>query len=252
LDAQVDLFWSAESALYERAGLGNAETLVDLGSGTGRLMSLLKQKFPALTIIGIEIDASLIEEAKLSNVTDRLDRSLYMNASVMDTKLPDTSCDVAVFRLVLEHLSDPQRALREAVRILKPGGRIIVIDNDFDFHLRTWPPISELDEYYSAYCSAREKEGGCPRIGRQLPFVLHEAGFSEVTVEILCAHNHVVGDALFLQSEGQGIPEQLMKSGFIEGKKLYIMKKKWAAMLRCPGHAIVRQLFCATGVTAVS
>jgi ubiquinone/menaquinone biosynthesis C-methylase UbiE len=248
LDAQVDLFWNVESDFYSRIGIATAGSLVDLGSGTGRLLLRLKERFPGLAITGVEIDATLIDTAIRSFAKAGMDVPVFINASILNTPLPDAAFDVAVFRLVLEHLPEPLQVLREAARILKPGGRIVAIDNDFDFHLRTWPPMHELDDYYAAYCEAREKDGGHPRIGRQLPVLLRQAGFSDVTLEVLCAHSQNMGDALFLKSEGLGIPDQLVKSGFFNGKKFFSMKKKWSAMLRCPGHAIVRQLFYATGI----
>ena len=248
LDAQVDLFWPMESDFYSRLGLADARSLADIGSGTGRLLIRLKERFPGLAITGVETDEALINVAKHSFVKAGMDVPVFINASLPHTTLPGAAFDIVVFRLVLEHLPQPWQALREAGRILKPGGRIVAIDNDFDFHLRTWPPVHELDDYYSAYCAASEKNGGHPRIGRQLPALLHQAGFSGVTLEVLCAHSQSMGDELFLKSEGQGIPDQLVKSGFLDGKNFYSMKKQWAAMLRCPGHAIMRQLFYATGV----
>jgi ubiquinone/menaquinone biosynthesis C-methylase UbiE len=250
LDAQVDLFWPVEGEFFERMGLSSASSIVDLGCGTGRLMQRLQKRFPHAPMTGVEIDETLIKTAQRSFLKAGLTVPLFINESVSNTKLPDAMFDIAVLRLVLEHLPEPMQALCEAGRILKPGGKIIVIDNDFDFHLRTWPPVHELDDYYSAYCAAREKDGGYPRIGRQLPTMLHEAGFSSVTLEVLCAHSHSMGDGAFLKSEGQGIPDQLAKAGFFDGKKVFSMKKKWAAMLRRPGHAIMRQLFCASGVNS--
>jgi SAM-dependent methyltransferase len=212
------------------------------------LLGLLKRRFPRLAMTGVEPDATLLDLAKQFFVKEQPEAPLFINASLPNTALPDATFDIAVLRLVLEHLSEPLHALREAGRILKPEGKIVVIDNDFDFHLRTWPPVHELDDYYSAYCAAREKDGGHPRIGRQLPMLLKQAGFTAPSLEILCAHNQVVGDQPFLKSEGQGIPDQLAKTGFLDGKYVYKLKKQWAAMLRVPDHAIIRQLFYASGI----
>ncbi|HAJ80781.1 MAG TPA: methyltransferase type 11 [Fibrobacteres bacterium] len=246
LDAQVNLFWNVESEYYKRVGVGNCTALVDLGCGTGRLLKHLADLFPDLTLTGVETDASLIDIAKFAFAGNGRVPS-FINSSVQNTMLPDALFDVAVLRLVLEHLPDPDKAILEARRILKPGGKIIAIDNDFDFHVRTWPGIPKLDDYYMAYCAARERQGGHPRIGRRLPELLLKAGFLNVNLDVLCAHNKIVGDELFLQSEGQNVPLQLVKTGWFDDKTFFSMKKNWAAMFREPDHVIVRPMFYAVG-----
>ena len=229
-------------------GLDAATAIVDIGCGTGYLMKRLMERFPGVAITGVEIDQALVDRAKQMFIQRGGPKPLIVNGSIQKTTLPDSAFDVAVSRLVLEHLSDPLEALREVRRILKPDGRIIMIDNDFDFHLRTWPPVPELDTLYSAYCAAREKDGGHPRIGRQLPVLLRQAGFSQVNMEILFAHSADQGDEPFLKSEGSGIPAQLVRSGFLDQSILASMSKRWVNMLHTEGHAIVRQLFYATGI----
>jgi len=170
-----------------------------------------------------------------------------LQKSLMDTGLAANSFDFAIMRLVLEHLPDPVGAVQEVLRLVKPGGRAIFVDNDFSMHIMTHPPITELRELYDAYCRSREAEGGNPRIGRELPALLKRGGFSKVDFEVICAHSEVVGDEQFLASEGIGIPSQLVRDGFLSSRVLAKIAVEWRNMLKTPQHAILRQLYLASG-----
>ncbi len=78
---------------------------------------------------------------------------------IIQTGMEDNTFDFAISRLVLEHLPDPTKAIKEIYRILKPGGKVILVDNDFEMHIMTYPHVSGLRELYDAYCQARFAEG---------------------------------------------------------------------------------------------
>jgi acyl carrier protein len=161
--------------------------------------------------------------------------------------LPEASFDFITMRLVLEHVPDPVVALQSLRRLLRPGGRLFVISNDFENHTRTWPPVPELDPLYEAYCASRRKDHGDPCIGRRVPRLLGAAGFSVVAQEIEVAHNAIIGDEPFLKAEGVGIPAQLVSSGFLEQAVFEKLIRSWKAMLAHPDHCITRQLCIAVG-----
>jgi ubiquinone/menaquinone biosynthesis C-methylase UbiE len=101
-------------------------SLLDLGTGTGRMLELLG---PGLER-GLGIDLSL---DMLALARARLDRSGLRQCSVRqgdiyDLALPRDSFDVVIVHQVLHYLDDGARALREAARVLRPQGRLLVID----------------------------------------------------------------------------------------------------------------------------
>ncbi len=165
----------------------------------------------------------------------------------MDTKLPGDTYDFAVARLLIEHLPDPVRAAREVYRILKPTGKAVFIDNDFEMHLVTYPPIPELRELYQAYCQARCAEGGNPRIGRELPIILKKTGFINIDFEVIAAHNEIVGDDIFFKSQGVGIPTKLVRDGYLSSELLGKISVQWRNIVRNQNHAIIRQLYMGIG-----
>lgn len=104
-------------------GLGR---MIDIGTGTGRMLELLASRIDS----GIGIDAS---KAMLALARARLAREALWHCGVRQAdmyRLPlaDSSCDLAVMQMVLHYAEDPEGAIAEAARVLRPGGRLLVID----------------------------------------------------------------------------------------------------------------------------
>jgi ubiquinone/menaquinone biosynthesis C-methylase UbiE/acyl carrier protein len=247
LEAQVELFWKKELSLYKSLGLRNGMSIVECGCGTGIVGRKILQEFPESRITAFDIDPYLVETAKENAKNWGLENYEVFERPILNTELPDNKYDFAIARLVLEHLTNPADAIKEIYRILKPNGKAIFVDNDFEFHLRTYPDIPELKDLYGAYCRAREDDGGTPRIGRELPSLTKNSGFSNVDLHIVSAHNSIVGDSIFLKSEGSGIPAKLVKDGYLPSDTYVQIAKKWNTLLKTKGHSIFRQLFLCVG-----
>lgn len=250
LKAQVELFWDKELDLLRKFGLCDGMRILECGSGPGHVLEKLLASFPNSHITGIEVDPFLAQWSR-ERLKDRGDGRLdILEQSATHLELPDNSFDFAIARLLLEHLPEPVKAVREARRVLKPGGRGVFIDNDFDLHLRAYPDIPELSVLYDAYCRCRIAEGGNPRIGRELPWILLEGGFSDVDLEVVCAHSCLIGDDAFQRSEGSGIPAQLLKNGYLSRDVLDKLTRNWHDTLQQKNHALFRELFVAVGTKA--
>jgi ubiquinone/menaquinone biosynthesis C-methylase UbiE/acyl carrier protein len=247
LDAQVDLFWHAESQLLERYGLRPGMDYLDCGCGPGGLMERIRERFPGVRLTGLEMDPILVEaaRAKFRQLGD--DQCRIVQGTAEETGLPEGTFDFITMRLVLEHVPDPVKALRSLKRLLKPGGRLFIISNDFEYHTRTWPPVEELHDLYRGYRASRRKDGGDPCIGRRVPQLLREAGFRPIGQEVEVAHSALLGDEAFTRAEGVGIAAKLVEDGFLEQATLDRMIKAWKDMLSNPDHSITRQLFVAVG-----
>ncbi|MBN1295094.1 MAG: methyltransferase domain-containing protein [Candidatus Latescibacteria bacterium] len=248
LNAQIDLFWEKEFAFYRKSGLVDGMNILDCGCGPGYLSEMLLGLLPKSKVTAVEMDSYLVKVAseRLSGYIGEKRCSVIEN-SILKLDLPDNRFDFAVTRLVVEHVPDPLQACRELFRVLKPDGIVMVIDNDFEMHVRTYPPIPEQNDLYDAYCRARADEGGNPKIGRELPMILKKSGFSSIDLEILCAHSTILGDGPFLKSEGPGIPTQLVETGYFSGESYKKLIFRWHEMLKNNDHVIVRQLYAATG-----
>jgi ubiquinone/menaquinone biosynthesis C-methylase UbiE/DNA-binding transcriptional ArsR family regulator len=117
---------AVETAIRDALADRPFRSLLDLGTGTGRMLELLG---PGLER-GLGIDLSL---DMLALARARLDRAGLRHCSVRhgdiyDLALPRDSFDVVIVHQVLHYLDDGARALREAARVLRPQGRLLVID----------------------------------------------------------------------------------------------------------------------------
>jgi ubiquinone/menaquinone biosynthesis C-methylase UbiE/DNA-binding transcriptional ArsR family regulator len=119
-DAQV------EAAILRAAGKGPFRRLVDLGSGTGRMLTLLGPR--AEHAVGLDLSQQMLNVARRHVAEAGLPRCELRHGDIFDTRLPDESADLVVVHQVLHYLADPASAVRESARITAPGGKLIIVD----------------------------------------------------------------------------------------------------------------------------
>jgi ubiquinone/menaquinone biosynthesis C-methylase UbiE len=117
---------AVEAAIRDALADKPFRSLLDLGTGTGRMLEM----FGADIERGLGLDLSL---DMLLLARDRLERAGLKNCSVRqgdiyDLPLADDSFDVVILHQVLHFLDDGARAIQEAARVLRPGGRLLVVD----------------------------------------------------------------------------------------------------------------------------
>ncbi len=244
LKGQVDLFFEKEFKIYQEIGLKDGMKIIECGCGPGFLLLRILERLPQCQVTGLENDPYLF---KLLNENIKIAASdiKTVESSITDTRLDNNSYDIVISRLVFEHLPDPGRAFAELFRILKPGGKLIVVSNDFSLHLITYPAVKELAFMYEAYCRSRIDEGGNPYIGRELPGLMELAGFKNISFNVVCAHNKIEGDKAMLQAEDVNISRSLVQKGYLREEILQALAEKWYEMLKTDNHYFARQLYIA-------
>ncbi len=252
LKSQVELFYSQELEIYKRLGMKNGMKVMDCGCGTGILLFNLAENFPQSTFTGLEIDSFLFDNFQNNIIQYNTLNIKAKQGSIYQTGENDEFYDIVISRLVIEHLEKPDRALEELYRILKPGGKLIIVSNDFEYHVLTNPHIPELDLMYQAYCKSRINEGGNPYIGRELPYYLQNLGAQHLQINIATAHNRILGDKALLKAENINISRSLVKKGYLDQDTLDRLSNKWFEMLQDPKHVIYRQLFIVSGEKAIN
>ncbi|MFT6576949.1 MAG: ArsR family transcriptional regulator [Akkermansiaceae bacterium] len=128
----------------------NYDTVADLGAGEGTLSQLLAQRAKHVIAIDnsekmVTFGQSLARDHKLPNLEYRL-------GDIESPPIDDASIDLAIFSQALHHANHPEKAIAEAHRILKPGGRLIILDllqHTFEkareLYFDTWLGFSEVE-----------------------------------------------------------------------------------------------------------
>ncbi len=115
-----------EAAIRRLAGSSHNKMFVDLGTGTGRMLELFAPA--ADEAIGIDLSREMLSFARAELGRAGLDHVQVRQGDIANLGLPDDSADLVTLHQVLHFLSDPARAIAEAVRVLKPGGRLVIAD----------------------------------------------------------------------------------------------------------------------------
>lgn len=109
--------------LLPRQGIGD---LLDIGTGTGRMLELFAERVSHA--VGIDLSREMLAVARTN--LDRADRRncLVRQGDMYQLPMPDQSFDAAIVHQVLHYAEEPGEVIEEAGRVLRPGGRLVVID----------------------------------------------------------------------------------------------------------------------------
>jgi SAM-dependent methyltransferase len=152
--------------------------LVDVGCGDGALALGLAARSGRVT--GVDIDRGDLAEAR--GHADRLGitNAEFREASAYATGLPDDCCDVVFAHSLLEALERPADALREMVRVLRPGGFLGVASVEYGGYVVSGPQAELLRRFYEIREKLWFTQGADPYFGRRLRGLLSGAGLTDV------------------------------------------------------------------------
>jgi malonyl-CoA O-methyltransferase len=138
--------------VMEHLGDLSGKRVADVGCGKGRFARVIQEQYPSAHICAIDI-----AEAMLARVPPGIDR---VTAAMTALPLASDSCDGAYATESLEHAIDIPKAIEEMSRIVKPGGRIVIIDKNIKAwgRLETpawerWFDRGELEKLLGRHCS---------------------------------------------------------------------------------------------------
>ena len=115
------------------ARIARDSRVVDLGCGHGRITELLVERVPSLQLVGVDFTRPMLDTFLVRPGTNECKIDLVC-ADITKLPLDDDSFDAVVSSRVFQYLPDPLSGIREAARVLKPGGRLVVsIPNKLNF-----------------------------------------------------------------------------------------------------------------------
>lgn len=115
-----------ESAMLDAMGPGPFGLFLDLGTGTGRILELFAGRYRRA--LGLDVNQSMLAYARDKLSAAGLVAAQVRHGDLYALALQDSSVDAIVMHQVLHYLTEPAHALREAARVLAPGGRLLIVD----------------------------------------------------------------------------------------------------------------------------
>ncbi len=163
-----------------RLDFSGCTRVLEVGCGVGAQLLVLLERFPETHFTGIDLSPAQLESARLFLAEPlAVGRVDLLEASAYRLPFPDASFDGACVFWVLEHLPDPLGALREILRVLKPGG-VFYATEVFNSGLYAWPRQPALGNWWRAFNALQGELGGDPDVGVRLAALFDTAGFERI------------------------------------------------------------------------
>ena len=159
------------------------EDLLDLGCGPGYLAADLAARVgPSGHVVGVDASLQMLAVAAArADDGDAGGRSTFVAGDAVRLPLPNGRFDATVSTQVLEYVRDVQAALRELHRVLRPGGRLVVLDTDW----RSCVWECDDQDRHARVLRAWDKHVAHPRLPARLPEVLQQTGFEDIDADVV-------------------------------------------------------------------
>lgn len=165
--------------LDKRLGASAGERILDVGCGTGDdVLRLVASVGLGGSVVGVDLSADLLEVAR-QRATQSEFPPAFARTDASLLPFPNATFDAAMVSRVLIHTPRPDVVLNEVVRVIRPGGRVVVFDVDADALLFSGPDLA-LNRTMVRVLGDSFRSG---RVGRRLPALLAGAGLAVGSIE---------------------------------------------------------------------
>jgi SAM-dependent methyltransferase len=232
LAAQIQAIWPQEEPIFRRHGLGDGARILDVGCGTGEVVPPLLELLPRASLVGVDLDEPHLERAR-QKCSRFGGRASFKRGDALELPFGDAQFDLVVSRHLIQALPDAGKAVREMVRVLKPGGRLHVLAEDYGM-LWCHPTESDADNFWQVLPQRFAAAVGCDNhIGRKMFTVLTDLGLRDIAVD------YMVVDTLRVARETFAAIWEAWRDGYTEalvahsGASREAIERHWREMIAC-------------------
>ena len=163
--------------VYAYLDVKEGQHILDIGSGTGDLSQPLARLVgPSGRVVGVDYSQTMVNEARKRAEQSGSTVEFYQG-DIHHLEFEDNTFDRVQARLVFQHLPEPRQPLSELMRVTKPGGRIAVVEQDWETLMMDAEDRRVTRTIANLFCDNLPNGW----IGRQLAGLFKEAGLQDVT-----------------------------------------------------------------------
>jgi ubiquinone/menaquinone biosynthesis C-methylase UbiE len=164
--------------------LSGDEQVLDAGCGSGSITRTIARSLGRGTATGLDRQAKYVEFARRKAAAEGIANIRFETGDATKLQFPDKSFDVVWSKHLLQWVPDRQQAIREFVRVTRPGGRVIATNFDL-FSVCHYPQDDVLQADAERWFEAARNELGFDNLlGRKLPHLFQKAGLEDITVQV--------------------------------------------------------------------
>ena len=192
MSADYSLNWSSAERVFftqrsknvsiDFLDIDNNMKVLEIGCGSGGVIRRIASTHPSVSITGIDTSNSIIEEARVLAFRDNLNNVQFITADAHKLPFNNPEFDLCFFQTVLMHLKNPLVALKNMVRVIKEGGRLIAVSEGDWGNVLTHPTCEALEKMIAFYLNMIFKSGGDPFIGKKLEKLFKELALNQIDV----------------------------------------------------------------------
>lgn len=174
----IALIAQAKQWSFDQLALASGHTALDIGCGTGEdVVAMAALVAPDGRAMGVDASAAMVAEAIQRH--SRIGGVAFQHGDALSLPFDSATFDACRCERTLQHVDDPDRAVAEMARVLKPGGRVALIEPDWEGLL-----ISGSDPELSRAIWVRRLEAfRQPRVGRRLRALLTQNSFVDISLD---------------------------------------------------------------------